>query len=192
MTVKKILKMGDARLIERSQDVDDINAAKVQTIITDMQDSMQYYGGIGIAAPQIGYFSRIIMFGFESSPRYPEAAPIPLTILINPEIEVLDDTQEEDWEGCLSVPGYRGLVPRHKRICYRGFDPTGRAIEREASDFHARVVQHEVDHVDGVLFPMRIEDMRQFGAEDVLWERLTGEAYTQAHRDQLCTIWGLT
>ncbi len=182
MTVRKILKMGDARLIERSQDVGDINAQEVQTIITDMQDSMQYYGGVGIAAPQIGYFSRIIMFGFESNARYPDEAPIPLTILINPEIEVLDETREADWEGCLSVPGYRGLVPRPKSIRYRAFDPTGRLIEREVNGFHARVVQHEVDHVDGVLFPMRIEDMRHFGAEDVLWERLTGEAYTQIHR----------
>lgn len=190
MTVKKILKMGDARLVEPANMVDDINAAEVQTMISDMHDSMQHYGGIGIAAPQIGLFVRIVMFGFESNSRYPDQPSIPLTVLINPEIEVLDEARADDWEGCLSVPGYRGLVPRYQHIRYRGFDPSGALIEREVSDFHARVVQHEVDHVDGILFPMRIEDMRQFGTEELLWERLRGEPYPQEQRDKVCALWG--
>jgi peptide deformylase len=126
--------------------------------------------GAGLAAPQIGVLQRVVIFGFDTNPRYPEAPEIPETVLINPLIEALDDTQEEGWEGCLSVPGMRGLVPRYHSIRYRGFDQFGTAIDREVSGFHARVVQHECDHLDGVLYPQRIRDMRQFGFVDTLTE----------------------
>ena len=131
--------------------------------------------GAGLAAPQIGVSLRVVIFGVEANPRYPQVEAVPMTVLINPQISVLDQQQEEGWEGCLSVPGMRGLVPRYVRIRYQGFDHFGKPIDREASGFHARVVQHEVDHLDGVLYPQRISDLRNFGYESVLFPELTPE-----------------
>jgi len=134
-----------------------------------MRETMLAANGAGLAAPQIGELQRIVIFGIERNPRYPDAEPVPFTVLINPELTVLDDEQEEGWEGCLSVPGMRGLVPRYKRLRYRGFDQFGAPIDREVGDFHARVVQHEVDHLDGVLYPLRIRDLRNFGFNEELF-----------------------
>ena len=163
MTVKTVLKMGDPRLLQRSVEIDPLDLTQLQPLLDDMWDTMAAENGAGLAAPQIGVMQRVVIFGYEQNPRYPDAPPVPQTVLINPVIEVLDETREEGWEGCLSVPGLRGLVPRHRRIRYRGFDQSGQAIEREADGFHARVVQHECDHLDGVLYPQRMRDMRSFG-----------------------------
>jgi len=160
--------MGNAELAIPSKEVVDFSDPELPTIISDMNDTMIEKGGVGIAAPQIGVNLRIVMFGFEKSERYPDAEPVPLTILINPIIEFLDDEMEDGWEGCLSVPGLRGLVPRYKNIKYRGYDENGNPIERIVSGFHARVVQHECDHLDGILYPQRIKDMTSFGFEDEL------------------------
>jgi peptide deformylase len=162
--------MGDPRLLQRSLEVAPIDAQLLAPLLEDMWDTMAAERGAGLAAPQIGVLQRVVIFGFDTNPRYPEAPEIPETVLINPLIEALDDTQEEGWEGCLSVPGMRGLVPRYHSIRYRGFDQFGTAIDREVSGFHARVVQHECDHLDGVLYPQRIRDMRQFGFVDTLTE----------------------
>jgi len=164
--------MGDPILYQVARPVEEFNSPELQTLLTDMFDTMEALDGAGLAAPQIGVSLRVVIFGVESNPRYPEAEAVPTTVLINPEIEVLDETTEEGWEGCLSVPGLRGLVPRHLKIRYRGVDQYGHSIERTASGFHARVVQHEVDHLDGVLYPMRISDLHSFGYEDVLFPEL--------------------
>ena len=160
--------MGDPRLLQVSQAVEVIDATALQSLLTDMWDTMAAENGAGLAAPQIGVLQRVVIFGFESNSRYRDAPPIPQTVLINPQITVLDEAQEEGWEGCLSVPGMRGLVPRYRRIRYQGFDQFGNSIDREVDGFHARVVQHECDHLDGVLYPQRIRDMRQFGFLDTL------------------------
>jgi peptide deformylase len=138
-------------------------------LLADMRDTMQALDGAGIAAPQIGVLKRVVIFGLTFNPRYPDAEPVPQTVLINPRIELLGDETEEGWEGCLSVPGMRGLVPRHKELRYTGFDEHGQIIDRTVSGLHARVVQHEVDHLDGVLYPMRIRDLRQFGFSEALF-----------------------
>jgi len=164
--------MGDPILYRVAKPVEEFNSPELQTLLTDMFDTMEALDGAGLAAPQIGVSLRVVIFGVESNPRYPEAEAVPTTVLINPEIEVLDEATEEGWEGCLSVPGLRGLVPRHLKIRYRGVDQYGHRIERTASGFHARVVQHEVDHLDGVLYPMRINDLHSFGYEDVLFPEL--------------------
>ena len=169
-----ILKMGDPRLAERSEDVVDFSTQALQNIISDMQEAMNAHQGVGIAAPQIGVQQRIIIFGFERNPRYPNESPVPLTTLINPTYEPLSDEKVPGWEGCLSVPGLRGLVPRYQKIKYRGYSEEGVLIERIVTGFHARIIQHECDHIDGVLFPQRIKDLRLFGFEDVLQERLKG------------------
>lgn len=161
--------MGDPRLLERSRPVEQIDTAELQELLTDMQDTMRALNGAGLAAPQIGVPLRVVIFGMESNPRYPAAEPVPFTVLINPVLEPLDDDFEEGWEGCLSVPGMRGLVPRHKRLRYRGFDASGHVIDRTVEDFHARVVQHECDHLDGVLYPMRVRDLRNFGFTEELF-----------------------
>jgi peptide deformylase len=161
--------MGDPRLLERSREVDRFDTPELHALIEDMQDTMRALSGAGLAAPQIGVQQRVVIFGFTSSPRYPNAEPIPLTVLINPQITPLGEQTEEGWEGCLSVPGMRGLVPRHTQLRYQGFDQFGRPIDRTVRDFHARVVQHECDHLDGVLYPMRIRDLRNFGFADVLF-----------------------
>jgi peptide deformylase len=164
--------MGEPLLLARAAEVEAFGTAELDALLQDMRDTMAAQKGAGLAAPQIGVPLRVVIFGFESSPRYPQAKPVPYTELVNPVLHVLDDEQEEGWEGCLSVPGLRGLVPRYLRLRYEGFDPQGRAIDRTVEGFHARVVQHEVDHLDGILFPRRIRDLSQFGFTDVLFPGL--------------------
>ncbi len=163
MVARTVLKMGEKSLLEKSRIVERFGTDDLDELLIDMWDTMAEENGAGLAAPQIGVNLRVLIFGYEDNPRYPDAPSIPQTILINPAIEILSDEMEEDWEGCLSVPGMRGLVPRYTDIRYSGFDQKGNPIERLASDFHARVVQHECDHLDGILYPLRIEDMRYFG-----------------------------
>ncbi|KPK37967.1 MAG: peptide deformylase [Gammaproteobacteria bacterium SG8_47] len=168
MAVKSVLRMGHPLLRQVAQPVREFNTPDLDALIVDMLDTMAALNGAGLAAPQIGVSLRVVIFGITANPRYPEAGSIPLTVLINPSIEVLDPSLEEGWEGCLSVPGMRGLVERATRVRYRGVDAGGASIEREAGGFHARVVQHEVDHLDGILYPQRIRDLRNFGFEDVI------------------------
>lgn len=174
MAVRPILKMGDPRLLVPAEPVTEFGTPELAELIADMFDTMAAAGGVGLAAPQIGVGLQVVIFGCVRSARYPEAEPVPQTVLLNPMITPLSDDMEEDWEGCLSVPGLRGLVPRHTLIRYRGFDPQGVAIEREAEGFHARVVQHECDHLYGVLYPMRIRDLSKFGYTEVLFPELQG------------------
>jgi peptide deformylase len=161
--------MGDARLLQVAEEVRNIRAPAVAELLADMRDTMLANRGAGLAAPQIGVPWRVVIFGLQHNPRYPDAEPVPDTTLINPVITPLTDELEEGWEGCLSVPGMRGLVPRIARVRYQGFDARGDRIDREVDGFHARVVQHEVDHLDGVLYPTRIADLRNFGFEDALF-----------------------
>ena len=161
--------MGDPRLLQASRPVEAYGTPELHALIGDMQDTMRAANGAGLAAPQIGVGLRVVIFGFESNPRYPQAEAVPYTILVNPVLTPLSDELEEGWEGCLSVPGLRGVVPRWARLVYRGFDADGALIEREATGFHARVVQHECDHLDGILYPMRIRDFTRFGYTDVLF-----------------------
>lgn len=168
MTIQTVLKIGEQSLLERSQELEAFGSAEFETLLQDMWDTMAAENGAGLAAPQIGVNLRVVVFGYQTNPRYPDAPAVPETVLINPRIEVLDEELESAWEGCLSVPGMRGLVPRYRHIRYQGFDHNGRTIDRRASDFHARVVQHECDHLDGILYPQRIEDMRFFGFCDAL------------------------
>jgi len=163
VTIRKVLKIGDPKLANNSEKVTNYQALSSSDLIQDMLDTMEAESGAGIAAPQIGEMSRIVIFGINKNPRYPDVEPVPTTILINPEIEILDETLEDAWEGCLSVPGFRGLVPRYKSIRYTGYDQNGDLIDKEVSGFHARVVQHEVDHLDGILYPQRIKDLTNFG-----------------------------
>ncbi len=172
MAVRKVLKMGDPRLIQRSQEIQVIDSDKVSLLIRDMLDTMKAMDGAGLAAPQIGVNKRIVVFGIDHNPRYPEAEMIDTTVLINPVIEILDKQIEEDWEGCLSVPGMQGHVPRFRKIRYRATDQNGDPINREAEGFHARVVQHEVDHLDGILYPMRITNLARFGYNDAFSDDL--------------------
>ncbi len=172
MSVQTILRMGDSRLLQPALPVTAFATRELQALIEDMQDTMQAAGGAGLAAPQIGVGLQVVIFGFESSARYPDADTVPETILINPLITPLDDETEDGWEGCLSVPGLRGLVPRYRRIRYQGCDANGQVIDRTVSGFHARVVQHECDHLQGVLYPMRIRDLSRFGFTDVLFPGL--------------------
>lgn len=169
MSVRSVLRMGDPRLLARAQRVSTIPSAELDAVVCDLQDTMVAMNGAGLAAPQIGIPWRVVVFGVRANPRYPRVTDVPSTILINPAIEPLTEEQDEDWEGCLSVPGMRGLVPRYRRIRYRGVTPAGMPIERDVDGFHARVVQHECDHLDGILYPMRIRDLRCFGFETVLF-----------------------
>ncbi len=169
MAVKKILRMGDAQLLRQAVEVTNFDGEELKELLADMRDTMQALDGVGLAAPQIGINLRIVIFGVESNPRYPDAEPVPETVLINPVITPLSQTKEDGWEGCLSVPGMRGLVPRFTRLRYQGRDESGALIDRTASGFHARVVQHECDHLDGILYPMRIVDMRHFGFSSELF-----------------------
>ena len=169
MAVRSVLRMGDPRLLEVSRPVERFDSAELRELLTDMQDTMHALNGAGLAAPQIGVPLRVVIFGMQSNPRYPDAEPVPFTVLVNPVLETLGDDLEEGWEGCLSVPGMRGWVPRYKRLRYRGFDASGHAIDRTVDDFHARVVQHECDHLDGVLYPMRVRDLRDFGFTEELF-----------------------
>jgi len=162
--------MGDPRLYQLSGVVDEFKTPELEALIEDMFDTMEANDGAGLAAPQIGVFKRLVIFSVDANPRYPDAETVPRTILINPEIKVLGQDTEAGWEGCLSIPGMRGVVRRPSHIRYSGFDETGRRFMREVTGFHARVVQHEVDHLDGILYPMRIEDIRQFGYEDQLFD----------------------
>lgn len=161
--------MGDPRLLEPARPVEAFDTPELHALLDDMRDTMRALDGAGLAAPQIGAGLQVVIFGMEANPRYPDAEPVPYTVLINPQIEFIGDEMEEGWEGCLSVPGMRGLVPRYRHLRYRGFDPRGAAIDRTVSGFHARVVQHECDHLLGILYPMRIRDLRRFGFTDVLF-----------------------
>jgi peptide deformylase len=164
--------MGDPRLLEIAKPVTDPQSTEIVELLRDMFDTMQAAGGVGLAAPQIGVGLQVVIFGFEKSERYPDALPVPQTILINPVISPWSDEEELGWEGCLSVPGMRGEVPRFKRIRYQGTDPHGNAIDRTVEGFHARVVQHECDHLIGKLYPMRMRDLSRFGFTDVLFPEL--------------------
>jgi len=169
MAVRPVLRMGDPRLLLVSRRVEKLDTPELHELITDMKDTMQALNGAGLAAPQIGVDLQVVIFGVDSNPRYPEAEPVPHTVLVNPELEPIGEEIEEGWEGCLSVPGMRGLVPRYKHLRYRGVDELGQPIDRTVDDFHARVVQHEVDHLLGILYPMRVEDMRNFGFTEELF-----------------------
>lgn len=173
--IHPILRMGDPRLLLRAEEITVFDVPELHQLVADMVETMQAAGGVGLAAPQIGVPLRLVMFGFDHSERYPEAPPIPFTVLINPELESVDGMLSLGWEGCLSVPGMRGEVPRWERLRYRGYDVTGQRIEREVEGFHARVVQHECDHLDGVLYPMRIGDLTRFGFTEALFPELAGE-----------------
>lgn len=177
MAVRNVLRMGDPRLLEVSREVEAFDTPELHELVADMQDTMRALNGAGLAAPQIGVGLRVAIFGVDFNPRYPEAEPVPYTVLVNPQLEPVGDVLEEGWEGCLSVPGMRGLVPRHKGLRYRGYDQFGRPIDRTVGDFHARVVQHEVDHLFGILYPMRIRDLRNFGFNEELFpgERITDD-----------------
>jgi len=164
--------MGDPLLFDEAKQVTDFNTSELDRLIEDMFDTMRAESGAGLAAPQIGVSQRVVIFGLEANPRYPDVEEVPMTVLINPIIEPMGEEIEQGWEGCLSVPGLRGLVPRYTSIRYRGENQKGESIERLVSDFHARVVQHECDHLNGILYPMRIQDMRNFGYEAVLFPDL--------------------
>jgi len=175
--IRPILKMGDARLLQRSQEVTAFGTAELRRLVEDMFDTMRAADGAGLAAPQIGVPLRVVIFGSADgrpNPRYPNEPPVPQTILVNPVLQALDDEMEEGWEGCLSVPGLRGIVPRWRRLRYSGFEADGRPIERTVEGFHARVVQHECDHLDGILYPMRVRDFSRFGFTEVLFPELAG------------------
>ena len=172
MAIRPILRIGDSRLLEASQPVDNLEDPAIRDLIEDLFDTMHASGGVGLAAPQIGVGVQVVIFGFEKSERYPEAEPVPETILVNPIITPLTEDEVLGWEGCLSVPGLRGEVPRCARIRYQGLDETGQTIDRTVDGFHARVVQHECDHLWGTLFPQRIRDFRRFGFTDVLFPEL--------------------
>jgi len=161
--------MGEPRLLERAREVDEFDTPELHALLVDMHDTMEALSGAGLAAPQIGVPLRVVIFGVARNPRYPDAEPVPHTVLINPIITPITQEMEDGWEGCLSVPGMRGVVPRYTQLRYRGFDQYGAPIDRTVSGFHARVVQHECDHLDGILYPMRIRDMRNFGFHDVLF-----------------------
>jgi peptide deformylase len=169
MAIREVLKMGDPHLLAVSEPVAEFGTAELEALLTDMRDTMQHLDGAGLAAPQIGVNLRVVIFGVEANPRYPQAEAVPYTVLINPTLIPLSEEIEDGWEGCLSVPGMRGVVPRYRELRYTGFDAAGQPIDRSVSDFHARVVQHEVDHLDGILYPRRIEDLTQFGFTEALF-----------------------
>ncbi|MBC7778631.1 MAG: peptide deformylase [Proteobacteria bacterium] len=167
--IREVLKMGDPLLLQVAQPVSEFGTAELASLLVDMRDTMAALDGAGLAAPQIGISLQVVIFGVGANPRYPDAESVPYTELVNPVLEPIGDEIEEGWEGCLSVPGMRGVVPRWRRLRYRGFTPEGAPIEREVADFHARVVQHECDHLLGILYPMRVRDLRQFGFTDALF-----------------------
>jgi peptide deformylase len=169
LAIKTILRMGDPLLLQRAAEVSQFNTAELHALVQDMQDTMRHANGAGLAAPQIGVSQRVVIFGFDRNERYPDAPAVPPTVLVNPRLAALDAEEEEAWEGCLSVPGMRGLVPRFVKLRYQGFDARGNAIDRTVDGFHARVVQHEVDHLDGILYPMRIRDLARFGFQEELF-----------------------
>jgi peptide deformylase len=169
MAIKPVLRMGHPVLLQKALPVEAFDTPALHDLIEDMQDTMQHMNGAGIAAPQIGVSQRVVIFGVGHNPRYPDAEQVPYTVLINPKLTFIGDEMEEGWEGCLSVPGMRGMVPRYQRLHYQGYDQYGNVIDRLVSGFHARVVQHECDHLDGILYPMRIQDLSNFGYTDVLF-----------------------
>ena len=169
MAIQKVLKMGDPMLLQVAAPVANFDSPELHELLSDMRDTMAALSGAGIAAPQIGVSQQVVIFGIDHNPRYPDAEAVPFTVLINPMLEFIGDELEDGWEGCLSVPGMRGMVPRYKQLRYRGFDEKGQAIDRTVNDFHARVVQHECDHLIGILYPMRIKDFRNFGFVDTLF-----------------------
>jgi peptide deformylase len=169
MAIREVLKMGDPRLLAVAEPVSAFGTPELDDLLADMRDTMRDLNGAGLAAPQIGVGLRVVIFGFEQNLRYPEADSVPFTVLINPVLTPLGEQQDEGWEGCLSVPGMRGLVPRYRDLRYVGFDAAGSVLDRTVSDFHARVVQHEVDHLDGILYPRRIQDLTKFGFNDALF-----------------------
>ena len=172
MAVREILRMGDPRLLRQAEPVARFSTPELESLVQDLSDTMRAANGAGLAAPQIGVNLQVVIFGFASNARYPDAPPVPETVLVNPLLTPLSEQTEEDWEGCLSVPGLRGMVPRYTRLHYSGFDQHGNAIAREAEGFHARVVQHECDHLAGILYPMRIRDFSRFGYTDILFPGL--------------------
>ncbi|MFC7287084.1 peptide deformylase [Herminiimonas glaciei] len=172
MTVREILKMGDPRLLRVAEPVKEFGTPELDALIADMFDTMHAANGAGLAAPQIGVNLRLVIYGFKQNTRYPDAPPVPETVLINPKLRPLSAEMVDGWEGCLSVPGLRGVVPRFSALHYDGFDQYGNVISRDADGFHARVVQHECDHLDGILYPMRITDLSQFGYVDILFPDL--------------------
>lgn len=167
--IREVLRMGDPRLLRIARPVEAFGTPVLEALLQDMRDTMDHLDGAGLAAPQIGVDLRVVIFGVESNPRYPEAEAVPFTVLVNPVLTPLTTEEEEGWEGCLSVPGLRGVVSRIRRLRYSGWDERGNRIEREAEGFHARVVQHECDHLDGILYPMRVRDFSRFGYTDVLF-----------------------
>ena len=172
MAVRRVLKMGDPLLYRKADLVQEFNTPVLDALVSDMFDTMAAMNGAGLAAPQIGVSQRIVIFSVEANPRYPDVEPVPTTVLINPTLTPIGDEMEEGWEGCLSVPGLRGLVNRYQNLRYTGFDQHGKPIDRTVSGFHARVVQHECDHLDGILYPMRLSDIRMLGFEDALFPEL--------------------
>ncbi len=170
MAVRKILRMGDPRLLRPSATVARFDTPELHALVADLFDTMRAADGAGLAAPQIGVPLRVVVFGFEHNPRYPDSLPVPVTVLVNPELEPLRADLEDGWEGCLSVPGLRGMTPRHSRVRYRARDAAGTPFEIDAESFHARVVQHECDHLDGILYPQRMTDHRRFGFVEELTE----------------------
>ena len=169
MAVRDVLKMGDPRLLEPARPVGDFASVELAQLIVDMKDTMRALNGAGLAAPEIGVGLQVVIFEVDANPRYPDVERVPFTVLINPVLTPLSEALEAGWEGCLSVPGMRGLVPRHTTLRYQGFDLAGQPIDRTVSGFHARVVQHEADHLQGILYPMRIRDLRDFGFTDTLF-----------------------
>jgi peptide deformylase len=173
MAIRPVLKMGHPILWAVAAAVGTFDSSELTALIADLDDTMRALDGAGIAAPQIGVGLRVVIFEVQENPRYPDVSPVPYTVLVNPVITALGDDEEDGWEGCLSVPGMRGLVPRARRVRYQGFDQTGAPIDRTVDGFHARVVQHEVDHLDGILYPQRVRDLVNFGFEDALLDRMT-------------------
>ena len=174
MAIRPVLKMGHPILRQVAAPVERFGTSELEALLADMDDTMRAMNGAGLAAPQIGVSLRVVIFEVRSNPRYPQAEDVPYTVLVNPQLLPLDEAMEDGWEGCLSVPGLRGLVPRYRRLRYRGFDAEGRPIDRTVEGFHARVVQHEVDHLDGLLYPMRMRDLRDLGYEDTLFPQGVG------------------
>ena len=169
MPIRTVLKMGDPLLLQNARPVLQFDSPELHALLLDMRDTMASLNGAGLAAPQIGVSQQVVIFGVSSNPRYPQAEEVPYTVLINPQLEPIGAHTEDGWEACLSVPGMRGLVPRYKQLRYRGLDQFGQPLERTVTDFHARVVQHEVDHLLGILYPMRIRDLRNFGFSETLF-----------------------
>ena len=176
MAVREVLRMGHPVLREKAKAVESFDSPELHALVADMKDTMAAQNGAGLAAPQIGVSQRVVIFGVEQNPRYPDADEVPFTILVNPRLTMLTRDVEEGWEGCLSVPGMRGIVPRYLKLRYTGFDERGNPIDRVAEGFHARVVQHEVDHLLGILYPMRIEDFSRFGFTEVMFPDLDPKA----------------